>query len=141
MHSNRLNNYLMNFVNLHSRWIYIDTNIHIHIINFPTYNILASCVIYSIEIFPLSLFPYYCLDACHRYSTQGPDHIHVSKFYKEAKNGKFISCITENVRTLYQTFREGAYSSNNGPCLGWRETLTSPYQASLRYPKSITQFL
>jgi len=59
---------------------------------------------------------------------QGPEQIHVSKFYKESKNGKFVSYITENVRTLYQTFREGAYASNNGPCLGWRETLTSPYQ-------------
>lgn len=61
---------------------------------------------------------------------QGPEQIHVSKFYKESKNGKFVSYITENVRTLYQTFREGAYASNNGPCLGWRETLTSPYQVS-----------
>ncbi|EDW95404.1 long-chain-fatty-acid--CoA ligase 5 isoform X1 [Drosophila yakuba] len=59
---------------------------------------------------------------------EGPEQIHVSKFYKESKNGKFVSYITENVRTLYQTFREGAYASNNGPCLGWRETLTSPYQ-------------
>ncbi|XP_055923850.1 long-chain-fatty-acid--CoA ligase 5 isoform X1 [Eupeodes corollae] len=59
---------------------------------------------------------------------EGPDQIHVSKFYKESKNGKFVSYITENVRTLYQTFREGAYASNNGPCLGWRETLSSNYQ-------------
>ncbi|XP_055923856.1 long-chain-fatty-acid--CoA ligase 1 isoform X3 [Eupeodes corollae] len=59
---------------------------------------------------------------------KGPDQIHVSKFYKESKNGKFVSYITENVRTLYQTFREGAYASNNGPCLGWRETLSSNYQ-------------
>ncbi|XP_055854860.1 long-chain-fatty-acid--CoA ligase 1 isoform X2 [Episyrphus balteatus] len=61
-------------------------------------------------------------------NSRGPDQIHVSKFYKESKNGKFVSYITENVRTLYQTFREGAYASNNGPCLGWRETLSSPYQ-------------
>jgi len=66
---------------------------------------------------------------------QGPEQIHVSKFYKESKNGKFVSYITENVRTLYQTFREGAYASNNGPCLGWRETLTSPYQ--VKVPKVI----
>lgn len=64
---------------------------------------------------------------------QGPEQIHVSKFYKESKNGKFVSYITENVRTLYHTFREGAYASNNGPCLGWRETLSSPYQVSLSY--------
>ncbi|XP_052890614.1 long-chain-fatty-acid--CoA ligase 1 isoform X1 [Anopheles moucheti] len=58
----------------------------------------------------------------------GPEQIHVSKFYKEAKDGKFVSCLEEDIRTLYQSFRKGAYVSNNGPCLGWRENLQSPYQ-------------
>jgi long-chain acyl-CoA synthetase len=61
---------------------------------------------------------------------QGPEQIHVSKFYKESKDGKFVSTITDDVTTLYQSFRRGAYDSNNGPCLGWRETKTSPYQVS-----------
>lgn len=59
---------------------------------------------------------------------RGPEQIHVSKFYKESKNGKFISYISEKAKTLYQTFRVGAYDSNNGPCLGWRENINSPYQ-------------
>lgn len=58
---------------------------------------------------------------------EGPEQIHVSKFYKESKNGNFISYISEDAQTLYETFRKGAYESNNGPCLGWRESLTSPY--------------
>lgn len=40
----------------------------------------------------------------------------------------FLSFINEDIRTLYETFRRGAYESNNGPCLGWRDSLTSPYQ-------------
>lgn len=59
---------------------------------------------------------------------RGPDQIHVSKFYKDAKIGKFLSFISEDARTLYETFRRGSYESNNGPCLGWRDSLTSPYQ-------------
>lgn len=59
---------------------------------------------------------------------QGPEQIHVSKFYKESKDGKFTSYLTEDVRTLYETFRRGSYDSNNGPCLGWRDNLSSPYQ-------------
>ncbi|CAD7081095.1 unnamed protein product [Hermetia illucens] len=59
---------------------------------------------------------------------KGPEQIHVSKFYKEAKSGKFISYISDNAKTLYQTFRVGAYDSNNGPCLGWRENINSSYQ-------------
>lgn len=52
----------------------------------------------------------------------------MSKFYKDAKNGNFITCLSEDARTLYDTFRKGVISSNNGPCLGWRETLQAPYQ-------------
>ncbi|XP_055385680.1 long-chain-fatty-acid--CoA ligase 5 isoform X2 [Condylostylus longicornis] len=59
---------------------------------------------------------------------EGPEQIHVSKFYKESTKGKFVSYINENARTLYQTFRIGAYDSNNGPCLGWRDNLNAPYQ-------------
>ncbi|KAJ6646307.1 Long-chain-fatty-acid--CoA ligase 6, partial [Pseudolycoriella hygida] len=58
---------------------------------------------------------------------RGPEQIHVSKFYKESKNGKFVNYISEDAQTLYETFRKGAYESNNGPCLGWRESLSSPY--------------
>uniref|UniRef100_A0A1S4KGN3 Uncharacterized protein n=3 Tax=Culex pipiens complex TaxID=518105 RepID=A0A1S4KGN3_CULQU len=58
---------------------------------------------------------------------KGPEQVHVSKFYKEAKDGKFVSCLQDDARTLYQTFRKGVIESNNGPCLGWRENLHSPY--------------
>lgn len=64
---------------------------------------------------------------CSSFS-QGPEQVHVSKFYKEAKMGMFMSYISEDARTLYETFRRGSYESNNGPCLGWRDSLTSPYQ-------------
>ncbi|XP_026470484.1 uncharacterized protein LOC113374726 [Ctenocephalides felis] len=57
----------------------------------------------------------------------GSENIHVSRFCKEAEEGKYISYIDEDTRTLYDTFRKGAKVSNNGPCLGWRETTTSPY--------------
>lgn len=63
-------------------------------------------------------------------SFQGAEQIHVSRFYKEAKEGKFLTHLSEDCQTLYQTFRHGAYESNNGPCLGWRESLSSPYQVS-----------
>lgn len=59
---------------------------------------------------------------------KGSEQIHVSKFYKDSKDGKFISYLNEDCQTLYDTFRHGAYESNNGPCLGWRDNLTSPYQ-------------
>lgn len=39
-----------------------------------------------------------------------------------------MSYISEDATTLYETFRKGAYESNNGPCLGWRDNLASPYQ-------------
>ncbi|CRK87831.1 CLUMA_CG001619, isoform A [Clunio marinus] len=59
---------------------------------------------------------------------KGADHIHVSKLYKDAKNEKFMSFLTNEVQTLYESFNHGSYASNNGPCLGWRESLSSPYQ-------------
>ncbi|GLV39486.1 uncharacterized protein CBL_09627 [Carabus blaptoides fortunei] len=58
----------------------------------------------------------------------GPEMVRVSKFYKDAKEGKFVSCLHDDTRTLYDTFRRGANESNNGRCLGWRETPTKPYQ-------------
>lgn len=64
------------------------------------------------------------------FTSQGYDQIHVSKFYKDAKNGMFLSYISDDARTLYELFRRGSYESNNGPCLGWRDSLTSPYQVS-----------
>uniref|UniRef100_A0A1B6CV09 Long-chain-fatty-acid--CoA ligase n=1 Tax=Clastoptera arizonana TaxID=38151 RepID=A0A1B6CV09_9HEMI len=59
---------------------------------------------------------------------KGPEMVRVSKFYKDSKDGKLISYMTEDAKTLYETFRKGAKESNNGPCLGWRETLNKPYQ-------------
>ncbi|XP_044252556.1 long-chain-fatty-acid--CoA ligase 5 isoform X2 [Tribolium madens] len=58
----------------------------------------------------------------------GPELIRVSRFYKEAKEGKFVSYMFPDAKTLYDTFRRGAKESNNGPCLGWRESYVKPYQ-------------
>lgn len=43
-----------------------------------------------------------------------------------------MSYISDDARTLYETFRRGSYESNNGPCLGWRDSLTSPYQVIIK---------
>ncbi|XP_025836031.1 long-chain-fatty-acid--CoA ligase 5 isoform X2 [Agrilus planipennis] len=59
---------------------------------------------------------------------EGPELIRVSRFYKDAKEGKFVSYLWEDCRTLYESFRRGAKESNNGPCLGWRESYNKPYQ-------------
>ncbi|KAF6208422.1 hypothetical protein GE061_016878 [Apolygus lucorum] len=58
----------------------------------------------------------------------GTEMIRVSKFYKDSKEGKFVSCLSEDAKTLYETFRKGAKLSNNGKCLGWREGPGKPYQ-------------
>ncbi|XP_059476454.1 long-chain-fatty-acid--CoA ligase 5 isoform X2 [Neocloeon triangulifer] len=58
----------------------------------------------------------------------GPELVRTSKFYKEAKEGKFLRFLHADTKTLYDSFRRGAKESNNGPCLGWRETPTKPYQ-------------
>ncbi|XP_068914100.1 long-chain-fatty-acid--CoA ligase 5 isoform X2 [Tenebrio molitor] len=58
----------------------------------------------------------------------GPELIRVSRFYKEAKEGKFVSYVFPDTKTLYESFRRGAKESNNGPCLGWRESYNKPYQ-------------
>ncbi|XP_025836034.1 long-chain-fatty-acid--CoA ligase 1 isoform X4 [Agrilus planipennis] len=62
------------------------------------------------------------------YKWKGPELIRVSRFYKDAKEGKFVSYLWEDCRTLYESFRRGAKESNNGPCLGWRESYNKPYQ-------------
>ncbi|XP_001949298.1 long-chain-fatty-acid--CoA ligase 5 [Acyrthosiphon pisum] len=59
---------------------------------------------------------------------KGPEIVHVSKFYKEGIEGKFLSNIAPDARTLYETFRKGAKVSNNGKCLGWRENISKPFQ-------------
>jgi hypothetical protein len=38
--------------------------------------------------------------------------IRVSKFYKDSKDGKFISSLDKDTRTLYDTFRKGAKESS-----------------------------
>ncbi|XP_032666476.1 long-chain-fatty-acid--CoA ligase 5 isoform X1 [Odontomachus brunneus] len=58
----------------------------------------------------------------------GDDLIRVSRFYKDSKEGKFVSFLNEDTRTLYDGFRRGAKESNNGPCLGWRDGPNKPYQ-------------
>lgn len=68
----------------------------------------------------------------HFCRAQGPEQIHVSKFYKESKDGKFVNYITDDATTLYETFRKGAHESNNGPCLGWRDSLTTPYMVCIK---------
>ncbi|XP_035443727.1 long-chain-fatty-acid--CoA ligase 5 isoform X1 [Spodoptera frugiperda] len=57
----------------------------------------------------------------------GPEMVRVSKFYKEAKNGRYLRYLHEDTRTLYETFRRGVKESNNGNCLGWREGPNKPY--------------
>ncbi|XP_046752947.1 long-chain-fatty-acid--CoA ligase 5 isoform X3 [Diprion similis] len=59
---------------------------------------------------------------------KGAELVRVSKFYKDSKDGKFVSYIHEDTRTLYDSFRRGAKESNNGPCLGWHEGKNKPYQ-------------
>lgn len=43
---------------------------------------------------------------------QGPETVHVSKFYKEGREGKFLSNISPEAKTLYETFRKGAKISS-----------------------------
>ncbi|KPJ05275.1 Long-chain-fatty-acid--CoA ligase 1 [Papilio xuthus] len=57
----------------------------------------------------------------------GPEMVRVSKFYKDAKNGRFLRYLHDDTRTLFETFRRGVKESNNGNCLGWREGPNKPY--------------
>ncbi|XP_045476219.1 long-chain-fatty-acid--CoA ligase 5 isoform X2 [Harmonia axyridis] len=59
---------------------------------------------------------------------EGAELIRVSRFFKDAKDGKFVSYMFPDARTLYESFRRGAKESNNGPCLGWRDSYNRPYQ-------------
>lgn len=43
---------------------------------------------------------------------QGPEMVRVSKFYKEAKNGRYLRYLHEDTRTLYETFRRGVKESS-----------------------------
>jgi hypothetical protein len=43
---------------------------------------------------------------------QGPELIRVSRFYKEAKEGKFVSYVFPDTKTLYESFRRGAKESS-----------------------------
>ncbi|XP_008560357.1 long-chain-fatty-acid--CoA ligase 5 isoform X1 [Microplitis demolitor] len=76
---------------------------------------------------PIPETPLMPLDAQSRL-LPGAEYIRVSKFYKDSKDGKFVSYIHEDVRTLYDSFRKGAKESNNGQCLGWRDGPNKPYQ-------------
>lgn len=38
--------------------------------------------------------------------------VRVSKFYKESREGKFVSYLHSDARTLYDTFRRGAKESS-----------------------------
>lgn len=53
--------------------------------------------------------------------SQGNEHIRVSKFNKEGKEGKFITFLYEDTRTLYEGFRRGAKESSKS--LNLRSTL------------------
>ena len=64
-------------------------------------------------------------------SLQGAELIRVSKFYKDSKEGRFISYIHDDVRTLYDAFRKGAKESSEFCNILWKLwpcsiTVTSP---------------
>lgn len=44
--------------------------------------------------------------------SQGAELIRVSRFYKEGKEGKFVTFLHEDTRTLYESFRRGAKESS-----------------------------
>ena len=50
-----------------------------------------------------------CANVC---VLQGTDLIKVSRFYKDSKEGKFVSFLYEDTRTLYDGFRKGAKVSS-----------------------------
>lgn len=43
---------------------------------------------------------------------QGPELIRVSRFYKEAKDGKFVNYLYSDAKTLYESFRRGSKESS-----------------------------
>ncbi|XP_066137914.1 long-chain-fatty-acid--CoA ligase 5 isoform X2 [Euwallacea fornicatus] len=74
------------------------------------------------------LFPLDAQCLLEQEENNGSDIIRVSRFYKDAKQGKFVSYLHPDATTLYESFRRGSKVSNNGPCLGWRESYSKPYQ-------------
>lgn len=46
------------------------------------------------------------------FQLQGAELIRVSKFYKDSKQGKFVSYIHEDTKTLFDSFRRGAKESS-----------------------------
>ncbi|XP_018566336.1 long-chain-fatty-acid--CoA ligase 5 isoform X2 [Anoplophora glabripennis] len=89
---------------------------------------VAAASAYYLTSRPTSQRPLFPLDAQCIIEEEGPDLIRVSRFFKEAREGKFISYLYPDAKTLYETFRRGSKISNNGPCLGWRESYAKPYQ-------------
>nr|CAI5840526.1 unnamed protein product [Callosobruchus analis] len=89
---------------------------------------VAAASAYYLTSRPTPERPLFPLDAQCIFEQEGPDVIRVSRFFKEAKEGKFISYIYPDAKTLYETFRRGSKVSNNGPALGWRESYSKPYQ-------------
>nr|XP_023020932.1 long-chain-fatty-acid--CoA ligase 5 isoform X2 [Leptinotarsa decemlineata] len=89
---------------------------------------VAAASAYYLTNVPAPQKPLFPLDAQCIEEQEGPDLIRVSRFYKEAKEGKFISYVYPDAKTLYESFRRGSKVSNNGPCLGWRESYSKPYQ-------------
>ncbi|XP_021955219.1 long-chain-fatty-acid--CoA ligase 1 isoform X2 [Folsomia candida] len=72
--------------------------------------------------------PMFPLDEQAFLEYEGTEMIRTSRFGKDAKDGTFLRYLFEDCRTLYDCFRRGAKESNNGICLGWRETKNKPYQ-------------
>ncbi|XP_049876509.1 long-chain-fatty-acid--CoA ligase 5-like [Pectinophora gossypiella] len=56
----------------------------------------------------------------------GPERIRSSKLWR-SKNGEVPHYGKDDVRTVYDVYRQGAKLSNSGKCLGWRENTTGPY--------------
>lgn len=57
-----------------------------------------------------------------------------------AKDGNLLSYRFEDAKTLYEGFQRGKRESNDGPCLGWRESATGPYNW-IKYSQVEERFL
>nr|CAH7756995.1 unnamed protein product [Callosobruchus chinensis] len=69
---------------------------------------VAAASAYYLTSRPTPERPLFPLDAQCIFEQEGPDVIRVSRFFKEAKEGKFISYIYPDAKTLYETFRRGS---------------------------------
>lgn len=49
---------------------------------------------------------------CVLFVLQGPELVRTSKFYKDAKEGKFVRYLHSDTKTLYDSFRRGAKESS-----------------------------